>query len=157
VFAGAEQCGTGGQYRVAIPSFLATVDSSATAKSLRESGVEYLQYFATGMAATNLALRRDVRRAMLKRLDPEAAETFASFEQNQDAQMRSVKRVQAAYAAGSAEAKGRILQKAKDLGLVLPDTPIEKFGEKLSDAVEPNDSGVTQRLDALEQFIRGSR
>ncbi len=58
---------------VKVPSFLATIDSSATAGSPQESGLKSLQYFATGDAATNLALRAEIRQTMLRRLDPAAA------------------------------------------------------------------------------------
>jgi len=73
VFGSEKACGSGGQYLVAVPSFLATVDSSTTAKDPAGTGLDHLQYFATGVAATNLSLRRDVRLVMLKRLDPASA------------------------------------------------------------------------------------
>lgn len=73
VFGAAQRCGDNGTYVVKIPSFLATVDSSTTVKDPAGSGLDHLQYFATGIAATNLALRQDVRRVMLKRLDPASA------------------------------------------------------------------------------------
>jgi hypothetical protein len=57
---------------VSIPSFLATVDSLTAARAPSESGLEYFQYFATGDAATNLALRPEIRRVMLSRIDPPA-------------------------------------------------------------------------------------
>ena len=55
----------------AVPSLLATVDTSVQFREPWRSRFEYLQYFASGRAATALAFRRDVRGAMLKRLDPE--------------------------------------------------------------------------------------
>jgi len=58
-------------FRVNAPSLLATVDSSVSANETGNSGLEYMQYFATGDAATNLALRRDVRQVMLKKIIPE--------------------------------------------------------------------------------------
>lgn len=56
-----------------VPSLLATVDASVKLREPWKSGFEYLQYFASGRAATALAMRRDVRGAMLRRLDPESA------------------------------------------------------------------------------------
>ncbi len=49
-------------------SLLATVDSSFSSQADKE--FSYLQYFATGDAATNLALRQQVRRVMLEKLNP---------------------------------------------------------------------------------------
>ena len=67
-------CGeTGGKYSVKVPSFVATVDSYVDVKDPTGSTTGWLQYFATGTAATNLALRKDVRKVMLERLDPEGA------------------------------------------------------------------------------------
>jgi hypothetical protein len=78
VFGSQEACGatggtTGGQYSVKVPSFMATVDSYVKAKSLQDSDIGWLQYFATGTAATNLSLRKDVRKVMLERLDPQTS------------------------------------------------------------------------------------
>ncbi len=75
---GSQGCeSTGGaandQYSVKIPSFLATVDNYVNAKGPQDSGIGWLQYFATGKAATNLSLRKDVREVMLARLDPKAS------------------------------------------------------------------------------------
>ncbi len=65
--------------RVAIPSFLATVDSSADGvispgtNALGVSNtVNWLQYFATGKSANYLARQYNVRKAMLERADPKA-------------------------------------------------------------------------------------
>ena len=54
-----------------MPSLLATVDTTLELREPWKSEFEYLQYFASGRAATALAFRRAVRGAMLKRLDPE--------------------------------------------------------------------------------------
>ena len=51
-------------------SLLATVDSGVTFPKGIGADTHYLQYFATGDAATLLALQQDVRKAMLVRLDP---------------------------------------------------------------------------------------
>ncbi len=61
-------------YKMRMASLLATIDNSVEVGSPRDTKVSYLQYFATGDAATLLALQPSVRQAMLKRLDPEAAE-----------------------------------------------------------------------------------
>jgi hypothetical protein len=69
---------------VKMPSFLATIESNIGGKSDtnkpagtsvpgQSGGIKSIQYFATGDAATRLARQKDVRDAMLKRLDPRYA------------------------------------------------------------------------------------
>jgi hypothetical protein len=53
------------------PSLLATVDAGVEVATADKTKLQFLQYFATGRAATALALQEEVRKAMLKRLDPE--------------------------------------------------------------------------------------
>ncbi len=55
-------------YVMRLPSLLATVDTQSDISG--SADFSHLQYFATGHAATLLALQRDVRGAMLRRLDP---------------------------------------------------------------------------------------
>ncbi len=64
------------------PSFLATIDhwidlkkKARMAKSGRKP-MKFLQYFAVGDAATNLALRSDVRQAVFKRITPYMTDSF---------------------------------------------------------------------------------
>ena len=61
---------------VGTPSLLATIDVATKASNAQDTEVTWLQYFATGRAATALALRRDVRAAMLSRMDPKQATAF---------------------------------------------------------------------------------
>lgn len=58
-----------GRDTVSIPSFLGTIETAQKLEG-QDAEVGALQYFATGRAATLLALRREVRVAMLGRLDP---------------------------------------------------------------------------------------
>lgn len=75
--------------KVKMPSFLATIESnigggSETAEPSgtgtngqnRQGGIKSIQYFATGEAANHLARQKDVRDAMLKRLDPRFGESL---------------------------------------------------------------------------------
>ena len=59
------------QLEANVPSLLATVDTTLELREPWKSDFEYLQYFASGRAATALAFRHAVRKAMLTRLDPE--------------------------------------------------------------------------------------
>lgn len=55
-------------YLVKIPSFLATVDNDVKVEKT-DTKTGTLQFFATGRAATYLAMHQQVREAMIKRLD----------------------------------------------------------------------------------------
>lgn len=61
-------------YFVKTSSLLATIDSGISQPTLVDGApktdIQYVQYFATGDAATLLALQQDVRKAMIIRLDP---------------------------------------------------------------------------------------
>lgn len=59
---------------LAVPSLLATMDSSGGVGTFDHTKLEYLQYFATGTAATQLARHEPVRRVMLKQVFGEAKE-----------------------------------------------------------------------------------
>lgn len=70
------ETGPAGEARhfVRAPSLIATTDTGVNPSDPAGTNVEHLQYFATGSAATRLALQRDVRSAMLRRLDPASNE-----------------------------------------------------------------------------------
>ena len=55
---------------VGAPSLIATIDSNYNAGAPKDLKFQWIQYFATGKAATALSLQPDVRIAMLRRLDP---------------------------------------------------------------------------------------
>lgn len=59
-------------YVVRMPSFLAAADSGVAARGPNSTKFSYTQYFATGSAADQLALRPEIRTAMIERLDPNA-------------------------------------------------------------------------------------
>lgn len=67
------------KHKVKMPSFLATIDSSSGASTMSDTGVAVVQHFATGKAADRMALRKPVRMAMAKRLDPAAAKEIPTF------------------------------------------------------------------------------
>jgi hypothetical protein len=69
---------------VKMPAFLATIESSQKVGGTGSTGsngtqVSAMQYFATGDSATYLAMQRDVRAAMLSRMDPNNATYKARF------------------------------------------------------------------------------
>ncbi len=68
------------KFEVKMASLLATLDSPIDANTGKPSlDSRYIQYFATGNAATLLALQQDVRRAMLARLDPNQGSFLREF------------------------------------------------------------------------------
>jgi len=74
-------------HHVKAPSLLATVDVARDAASLPGTNLESVQYFATGTAATMLAQEKQVRKAMLVRLDPNAPKLAAAhrFQESSEA------------------------------------------------------------------------
>lgn len=69
---------------IRMPSFLATLDNSTDVGSPQKTSVRHIQYFATGLAADNMALHPQVRQAMLQRLDPEAPAKAEAFIRGQE-------------------------------------------------------------------------
>lgn len=55
---------------VDVPSLLATVDVNVDAGTPADTRWQYVQYFATGHAATRLAMQPEVRAALRQRFDP---------------------------------------------------------------------------------------
>ena len=71
-----------GEFNIKMASLLATVDADVAIESTEEGAdlnLDYMQYFATGKAATLLALQEKVRKAMLERLDPAATHYANKF------------------------------------------------------------------------------
>lgn len=64
-----------GTVSLKIPSFLATVDSDAGTEGV-DAKASSVQYFATGKAATLLALQPAVRKALFVRMDPSFKASF---------------------------------------------------------------------------------
>lgn len=69
---GTKQDGTerDGTYAVWMPPFLAVLDNDVQLGSRAQTGVNWLQYFATGKSATTLASQNEVRKVMMERMDP---------------------------------------------------------------------------------------
>lgn len=63
---------TDGKYAVWMPPFVAVLDNDVQIGAPAETGVKWLQYFATGKAATALANQDEIRRVMMERMDPVA-------------------------------------------------------------------------------------
>lgn len=59
-----------GNYGIWMPPFLAVLDNEVQTGTPAQTGIKWLQYFATGKSATTLASRNEVRRIMMERMDP---------------------------------------------------------------------------------------
>lgn len=59
-----------GTYAVWMPAFLAVLDNDVNVGSPSETSIKWLQFFATGDAATLLANRDEIREVMLTRIAP---------------------------------------------------------------------------------------
>ncbi|MBI5852926.1 MAG: hypothetical protein HZB39_18100 [Planctomycetes bacterium] len=82
-------------FRVKVPSLLATLNSDTSIGKANENEtnrVRYLQYFATGRAATELALKRNVREPVLELMAGGALNDL--LEKNTDLAARVVKGVE---------------------------------------------------------------
>lgn len=87
-------------FKMKIPSLLATLDSGVKTGGAASLDTTYIQYFATGNAATLLALQKDVRYAMLARIDPHAkdhAKEFAAYRAAVAAQETEATRILRCY------------------------------------------------------------
>lgn len=79
------------KYEVNIASLLATLDFKFDPSAgPGQAKTTYVQYFATGEAATLLSLQRDVRQAMLYRLDPNQKASAALFAESQPEEVKEI-------------------------------------------------------------------
>jgi len=140
------------KYEVDVPSLLATIDVGVAAE--REAGVTYLQYFATGSAADNLARRYEVREAMLKRGDPMQAKIAEEGIKRRENNWKYIKQIKNSFKATTTDTnkKNAIIQKAKEMKLVDASVADEKdffkaLGEH-SDGLSP----IPAKLEELAKF-----
>lgn len=140
----------GTSYEVDVPSLLATVDTNLAADA--SAKFKYLQYFATGSAASNLARRRAVREAMLQRSDPVQAKLAEEGIKRRENNWKYIKQIRDKCKAAPEEKKTAIMKKAKELKLIDESVANEKdffktLGEH-SDALSP----IPSKLEELAKF-----
>ena len=141
-------------YAVWMPPFLAVLDNGVQTGAPAETGVMWLQYFATGQSATKIALVPEIREVMLRRLDPGVAFKLKTFREHQKEQIESFNNIKAAYLKSDQASKDKILQRAKELNLVTADTTIDKFTDALALGVDANNPEKTKKLQLLETFVK---
>ncbi len=59
------------EWRVTLPSFVASLDNSSVISTKEQSGVNHVQFFATGKAASEFVKRREVNSALNKAMYPQ--------------------------------------------------------------------------------------
>jgi hypothetical protein len=108
--------------KVKMPSFLATIESKIEAG--KSNGVQALQYFATGDAASYLALQQEVRKAMIARLDPNQKHyQLTGGNQNQQILRQVLSIMSLAYSAGLIDDPSGLAKKLNNLqGIDIPHT-----------------------------------
>jgi hypothetical protein len=139
-----------------MPSFLATIESSQTISNRPGLKIEALQYFATGEAATRLAVQPEVRRAMLRRVDPNAQKQAMEYERlktNAEDQQKSLERIVNVFEDSDAARQQRILDRAKSDGLVPADTTRDSFVDVLVSRANLTDDALTTKLNSLVRAL----
>jgi len=148
----------GTSYEVDIPSLLATIDTNVPLSGTGGSGsgtsvagpsarLTYLQYFATGSAANNLARRRAVREAMLKRSDPVQAQIAAEEgKKKREINRNLIDQIIKLYKANKNN-RQKIFDKAKEIDLV--EISIEELAKH-----EDGKSSITEKLKELLVYTK---
>lgn len=112
---------------VRIPSFLATVEGASVVEgTTNKYGAR--QFFATGKAATRLAMQPDVRDAMAKRLDPAAYKGTA--DKNVEKQIAQADRIAEEVSVHGKVDEQKLKTVATDSGVVDPAQFAAKFKDK---------------------------
>ncbi len=151
------------KYEADMSSMLATLQTDvSSATSGTSVGLKYLQYFATGSAANNLARQHAVRLAMLQSANPPQAEIAQELRPDRWGKVARkprdnqkpinyrnlIDQITGIFNCADVNKKNTILAKAKTLKLVDDNVTITDFPEKLAMRVE---SGPKKDLDALQQ------
>ncbi len=136
-------------YEADVASVLATIDTDFTAPGT-SARLTYLQYFATGSAANNLARRREVREAMLRRAYPDQKIKMAEEGKAlREANWKYIGQISPKFKSADESQKDTILTKAKELELVDKSVTKENFLKNLGDL---SDKPITTKLEELAKF-----
>jgi hypothetical protein len=139
----------GASYEVDVPSLLATIDTNV--KSETKATLKYLQYFATGSAANNLALQQNVRKSMLERMDP--SQKVQEEEEVAMGNRELIEQIVVKFYANENN-KGKILSEAQRLNLVDNTVTIINFKNRLG-LNEREGPPIPQNLKNLLDFASG--
>lgn len=128
-------------FEVKMPSFLATVDNGLKVENVSQVENGLVQYFATGNAATGLAMHPEVRRALHSRADPKAGAIAEAARTRVESKHNDADRIAAFVAPNGAVerpklealAKGTQLAQRQDWFEAWTGKPKDEFATALKD------------------------
>lgn len=137
-------------YEADTASLLATIDVNVTTPETGTT-LQYLQYFATGSAANNLARRQVVRQVMLERLDPVQAQKAAAERTIAASNWDLILQIKDKFDTSDSIKQGKILDEAKRLELVGGTVTVNDFINELA-GNERKGPPVPENLNTLKSF-----
>jgi hypothetical protein len=141
-------------YKVTMPSFYASIDNASGFKTITDSGVDHVQFFATGKAASQFAKDPYVRKIAFSHMAPNAAKLKANtIGLNQELIME----IENAFNNADSTKKSKIMEAAKILKLVDEGDPTSNsFVEKLKIHSDSPDPEVSTNLIILRRVAVAS-
>lgn len=133
-----------GMYSVKLPSFIAIVDNASFMDKFEDSGVKHVQFFATGLAATEFANRPSVRQIAFAQMAPDAAALEAT--ELNDYLLTQIKE---AFDKAEVAKKDITVKNAIDKKLVPGGTTADKFLDELG----KNKKLIPQDLNLLRKQL----
>jgi hypothetical protein len=133
-----------GEYEIQAASFIASIDNSTKIAEITKSDLKYVQFFATGEAANNLALQPELRGVLVSQLAPQVSEAAKRRETNREL----IDDINNSFDAGDATKKSTIINKAVELKLVDSGTTAADFKGRLA----RNEAGGSEVSAKLEQL-----
>jgi hypothetical protein len=136
-------------FNVDVPSLLATIDSNVAIDHAAE--LSYLQYFATGAAASNLARQYAVREAMLKRSDP--GQKFKVYRETVAGQVMEINTVLKCYAAVKQSDLPEVWQDASNNNLFFDKESLPKLLAWHKEATEKPEVSEEDMRKAHKRYV----
>jgi hypothetical protein len=135
-------------HKVELPSFYAAIDNASGFSTFYESGVDQVQVFATGEAATGLAKDKYIREIAYNHMAPKAAKLKESRLGLQEA---LVEEIISEFEKDTASKKD-ILDKGAELELIPKGTTETQFPDALRAHVESLEPDIATKLNDLRLF-----
>ncbi|MDO9161186.1 MAG: hypothetical protein Q8N35_01645 [Methylococcaceae bacterium] len=133
-----------GNWKVRLPSFLASIDNHSEIGSFENSGIKHVQFFATGRAATEFAKKTSVQQVALEGISPAVA-TLDSSELHQYLFLQ----IKEAFDKANDDTKKAVLNKAISNDLIPKTTTSDGF----ISALKENKYLNPQRLYSIKQLF----
>lgn len=129
-------------HKVQLPSFYAAIDNASGFSTFYDSGVEQVQVFATGEAATGLAKDKYIREIAYNHMAPKAAQLKAN---QLGLNKKLIMEIEDAFSNADSTKKSEIMEAAKILKLV-KETTSNSFVEELKKHSDSPDPEVSTNL-----------